>query len=119
IADLVAFLEWCGKVDLNGFPAKPTLAMAHAPAAPSQSSVAQPQVFSQLCVACHAIGGAGGSVGPALDGVGSRFEASYFEPWLRDPNAIKPGSKMPKLPLSDAQITELAAYLTSQKEIAR
>jgi nitric oxide reductase subunit C len=123
IADLVAFLEWCGKVDLNGFPAKPTLVMPSAPAAGNTVNVSQPQVFSQLCSACHAIGGAGGNVGPALDGVGSRFEAAYFEPWLKDPNAIKPGTKMPKLPLTDGQITELVAFLssqkTSQKEIAR
>lgn len=123
IADLVAFFEWSGKVDLNGFPAKPTMTISQA-MAPQQKSahaaaVPQPQVFSQLCTACHALGGVGGAVGPALDGVGARYEASYFEPWLRDPNAVKPGTKMPKLPLSDAQITELAAYLTSQKEIAR
>jgi nitric oxide reductase subunit C len=122
IADLVAFFEWSGKVDLNGFPAKPVLTIAQAVAPEKKSAhagVPQPAVFSQLCSACHSLGGVGGAVGPALDGVGARYEASYFEPWLRDPNAIKPGSKMPKLPLSDEQITELAAYLTSQKETAR
>jgi nitric oxide reductase subunit C len=25
IADVIAFLKWVGEVDLNGFPAKPTL----------------------------------------------------------------------------------------------
>jgi nitric oxide reductase subunit C len=31
--DLIAFFEWIGKVDLNGFPPKPTLAQSPPPAA--------------------------------------------------------------------------------------
>lgn len=126
IADLVAFFEWCGKVDLNGFPAKPTLTLPAAPSpvgpAGTVTSAAKPQVFSQVCVACHSLGGVGGAVGPALDGVGAKYEASYFEPWIRDPNSVKPGTTMPKLPLTDEQVKELVAFLSSQKpsqEIAR
>lgn len=111
IDDLVAFLEWCGKVDLNGFPAKPTLgAVAQAPAPRNQ-----PQVFSQICVSCHALNGLGGAVGPALDGVGSKFDAAYLERWLRDPPSVKAGTTMPKLPLDDTQIGELVTFLSSQK----
>jgi nitric oxide reductase subunit C len=117
IADLVAFFEWCGKVDLNGFPAKPTLG---APAGRATAEAAQrPVVFSQLCIACHALGGSGGIVGPALDGVGNRFDAAYLERWLRDPNAVKPGTTMPKLPLDEAQLAELVPFLSAQKEAAR
>lgn len=120
IEDLVAFLEWVGHVDLNGFPAKPTLG------APAQqlavAAPARPQVFAQICVTCHALGGSGGTVGPALDGVGSRYDAAYLEKWLRDPAQVKPGTTMPKLPLDDAQLGELVSFLSSQtspKEIAR
>jgi cytochrome c oxidase subunit 2 len=31
--------------------------------------------------------------------------------WLRDPQAAKPGSFMPNLNLSDAEVDELVAYL--------
>jgi nitric oxide reductase subunit C len=117
IVDLVAFFEWAGKVDLNGFPAKPTLG---APAARATIEAARrPQIFSQLCMSCHALGGSGGTVGPALDGVGNKYDAAYFERWLRDPPSVKPGTKMPKLPLDEAQLAELVPYLASQKELAR
>lgn len=113
IGDLVAFFQWAGTVDLNGFPAKPTLG------APAQQQLgnrpAQPQVFAQLCIACHALGGVGGTVGPALDGVGSRRDAEYLARWLRDPPGVKPGTTMPKLPLTDAQVDEMVLFLTSLK----
>ena len=117
IEALVAFFEWVGKVDLNGFPAKPTLgapAQVQVAAAPSAQ---RPQVFSQICVTCHALGGLGGTVGPALDGVGTRLDAAYLEKWLRDPGAVKPGTTMPKLPLDDAQLGELVTFLSSQKTL--
>lgn len=106
IADLVAFLTWIGKVDTNGFPAKPPLARDVGGAASHR-----PVVFQQLCTACHSLGGTGGNVGPALDGVGKKFDQAYFSKWLQDPAAIKPGTKMPKLPLTPEQVQELSAYL--------
>lgn len=117
IADLVAFFQWAGTVDLNGFPAKPSLG----PTAPRAEAMAatQPPIFSQLCTSCHSIGGAGGTVGPALDGVGTRRDHDYLVRWLENPQAIKPGTTMPKLPLSEAQIGELAAFLSANKESAQ
>jgi nitric oxide reductase subunit C len=112
IADLVAFLEWIGKMDLNGFPAKPSLG---APAAPSATSAGpRPVVFDQLCTACHRLGGQGGMVGPALDDVGSRLSHEQVVTWLRDPLAVKPGTAMPKLPLTEEQRQELATFLTTK-----
>jgi cytochrome c1 len=35
--------------------------------------------------------------------------------WLHDPPAVKPGSIMPNLHLSDQQISQLVAYLESLK----
>lgn len=117
ISDLVAFFEWAGKVDLNGFPAKPTLG---APAArASVEAPHRPQIFSQLCMSCHALGGGGGTIGPALDAVGTKYDAAYLERWLRDPPSVKPGTKMPKLPLDETQLAELVPFLASQKELAR
>jgi nitric oxide reductase subunit C len=121
IDDLVAFFEWIGEIDLNGFPAKPHLANVAVPSAnegvaSGSSFVAKradrPLVFNQFCIACHSLEGQGGNVGPALDGVGSRFDAAYIGRWLTDPAQLKPGTKMPKLPLTKTQILELVAYLS-------
>ncbi|MEZ4288016.1 MAG: c-type cytochrome [Polyangiales bacterium] len=109
-ADLIAFLKWCGEVDLNGFPPEPVIGISGAP-----EIAMQPEVFSQLCTACHQVGGNGGKVGPALDAVGTKFDAAYLEKWLRDPAAVKPGTAMPKLPLSDADLQSLVAYLQTLK----
>lgn len=123
ITDLTAFLKWVGNMDLNGFPAKPDLMATASPNASGSSSADQvvvhaenrPQVYNQMCIACHSLGGQGGNVGPALDGVGSKFDREYILKWLHDPTSIKADSKMPKLPLTDEQITELAAFLTTLK----
>ena len=120
IEDLVAFLQWVDGMDLNGFPAAPTL---NAVAAPSGAPVAvatnRPQVFNQLCVACHRLGGQGGVVGPALDGVGARLDAAYLDRWLHDPQGVKPGTAMPRLPLSEPQIRELVAFLSQLRPEVR
>lgn len=117
IDDLIAFLQWIGNVDLNGFPPQPVLASTAAPSAGSTQPVladdGRPHVFNQMCVACHSLGGRGGDVGPALDGVGDRLDADYLGRWLRNPAALRPGTAMPQLPLSDAQIEELTTYLST------
>lgn len=110
ISDLTQFLKWVGEMDLNGFPAKPDLAV---------SRVAQmklPKKYEQTCVACHSLNNQGGAVGPKLDGVGSRLTAEYITNWLRDPSKIKADSKMPKFPLTESEISELTTFLMQLKE---
>lgn len=120
IKALIAFLKWVGEVDLNGFPAKPDLAPATAPAKVGLTEGSaldhpKPAVFQQMCLACHALQGNGGKTGPALDGIGARREKDFLVSWLKDPLAIKADSRMPKLPLSDEQIQELANFLSNLK----
>jgi nitric oxide reductase subunit C len=117
IDDLTAFLIWVGKMDLNGFPAKPDLMQPTSPANGSNplEIIKPPQIFSQMCTACHSLNGQGGTVGPALDGVGTKFDTDYLARWLKDPASIIPNSKMPKLPLSEKDISELTTYLSSLK----
>ncbi|CAE80395.1 nitric oxide reductase, cytochrome c-containing subunit [Bdellovibrio bacteriovorus HD100] len=114
INDLTAFLKWIGTMDLNGFPPKPDLAQPVSAAA-VQATVAQPQIYGQVCVACHTMNGTGGNTGPTLDGIGSRRDGEYLTHWLKDPAAVKADSKMPKLPLTDEQIQELVTYLSQIK----
>lgn len=115
ISDLTEFLKWIGQIDLNGFPAKPDLAPSAFVNA-SEITENRPQIFTQTCKACHSLRGQGGAVGPALDGVGSRRNADYLRSWLLDPVAVKPDSKMPKLPLSETELNELVTYLSQLKE---
>ncbi len=115
ISDLTLFLKWIGEMDLNGFPPNPTLAAKKEPSKEDTASM-KPAVFTQICVACHAVQEQGGKVGPALDGVGSKFNSDYLKKWISDPQAVKPDSKMPKLPLTESEITELVLYLSQLKE---
>jgi cytochrome c oxidase subunit 2 len=85
------------------------------------------QLFVQRgCVGCHAIAGtaAQAEVGPNLTHFGSRqtLAAGILDNapdnlarWLKNPQAVKPGSLMPNLGLPDDDITALVAYLQSLK----
>jgi len=75
------------------------------------------------CAACHLIKGVtAGTVGPDLTHFGGRRTLASgilrnrpedLAAWLRNPPALKPGALMPKLPLTDAQVSALVAYLRS------
>jgi cytochrome c oxidase subunit II len=81
------------------------------------------QVFLQsACATCHTIRGtsAASRIGPDLTHVGSRMTlaagtvpntAAHLAAWLHDPQAVKPGSRMPRVPLADSDRTALVAYL--------
>jgi cytochrome c oxidase subunit II len=79
-------------------------------------------LFQSQCASCHAIRGtpAKSRVGPDLTHIGSRTSLAaltipntpaHLAEWLRDPQSIKPGSQMPALGLTNAEIARLVAYL--------
>jgi len=116
IEAVIAFFDWAGKVDLNGFPAEPPLKAELAGTVSnslSQSAAAleMPTTLKSICLACHAIGGKGGNVGPALDRAYERYSPKEMRAWIADPQAVKPGTLMPKLPLSDADLDAVVHYL--------
>lgn len=116
IEDVIAFLDWIGGIDTNGFPAEPDMAPKQASIVPTSASAPNsPEVFTQVCQACHSLGGTGGNVGPALDGVGGRYDNAELRAWLADPQSIKPGTAMPDLNLSDDQLKSLTTFLMAQK----
>lgn len=114
IADMVAFFQWIGKMDLNGFPPEPTIGLA-AVAKVQIPGGERPEIFSQVCTACHSLGGVGGAIGPALDGVGDKFDRGYLMRWIADPQAVKPGTTMPKLGLTEEQRNEVVVFLSKQR----
>lgn len=120
VDDIVNFLTWVGEIDLNGFPAEPDMAQAPrvqaAGTTPSNSLANAPTYFSTVCIGCHSVGGQGGQVGPALDGVGSRLDAEFMRKWISDPQAVKPGTTMPQLGLEGEDLEAILDYLATLKE---
>jgi cytochrome c oxidase subunit 2 len=80
--------------------------------------------MSHSCVTCHTIRGtqAGSRVGPDLTHVASRqmiaagtlpTTREHLTEWVRDPQAIKPGTRMPAVQLSEDDLRAIVAYLES------
>lgn len=115
IDDLIAFLEWCGNVNLQGFPPVPPLAAQVQPviSGGALSGPPPPELFTAICAACHSVGGAGGVVGPPLDEVRNRKTRDELLAWIADPQKIKPGTAMPQIDMTEAQRTEIVDFLLS------
>ena len=82
--------------------------------------------LSSGCAVCHAISGtqAFATVGPNLSHFGSRLTIAAgtlpntrenVARWIFNPQLIKPGVIMPRVPLQPAQLSAVAAYLESLK----
>jgi len=92
----------------------------------AQAQAGQRQFMNDQCASCHTIAGTGaaGLVGPDLTHLASRTTlasaeipntAAQLAAWIRNPQAIKPGTVMPDLGLSPNQINEIVAYLETLK----
>jgi len=91
--------------------------------AQSSGLAAGQRIFeSTACVNCHTIAGthANGRFGPDLTHLMSRDTIAagsapntpeMLRLWIKNPDAIKPGSKMPAMGLSDSEVQAVAAYL--------
>ena len=103
------------------------VAAQRAPAAEPAGLAAEGKALfaRQACVGCHTIRGiSGGKLAPDLTHFGSRqtFAAGMYAltpenvaAWVENPPALKPGAKMPALPLAKGEIQALAAFLVSLK----
>jgi len=111
--DVIAFFEWCGNVNLQGFPPKPPLRDLLRPTATTAATDGppQPELFRTICIACHSVGGVGGVVGPALDEVYKRKTAEELITWIADPQKLKPGTPMPQIDMTPAQRVEIVNFL--------
>ncbi|SPF49429.1 quinol--cytochrome-c reductase, fused cytochrome b/c subunit [Candidatus Sulfopaludibacter sp. SbA4] len=63
------------------------------------------------CVSCHSIGDGGGKVGPDLTTTSIHKDAAWMIQHFKRPSAMVPGSSMPPIQLTDAQLNSLAAFL--------
>jgi len=82
--------------------------------------------FATACVNCHAISGtqAVGKFGPDLTHLMSRETlgagtapntAEKLKAWVRDPQALKEGCNMPDMQLTDDELNQIVAYLSTLK----
>jgi cytochrome c2 len=89
--------------------------------------IARGRALFQLrgCVACHTLGGvpqARSRVGPPLDGFGGRAVIAgklantpeNLQRWIVDPQAVTPGTAMPRLGVTPAEARDLSAFLYSR-----
>ncbi|WP_439374719.1 cytochrome c oxidase subunit II [Bradyrhizobium sp. DASA03120] len=78
------------------------------------------------CALCHTVRGtlAGGQLGPDLTHVGSRttvaagtlpMTPAALGGWIADPQHVKPGSNMPKMPLQSDELIAILHYLEQLK----
>jgi mono/diheme cytochrome c family protein len=69
------------------------------------------------CQACHIADYKKdkGYVGPALTDVGDRLAPVWIYKWLKEPNALVPGTAMPNPRLADKEAKDLTAFLVTLK----
>jgi cytochrome c oxidase subunit 2 len=81
---------------------------------------------TRQCASCHAVSGtpASGMVAPDLSHVASRrmiaagtlpTTHATLAAWIADPQAVKPGNNMPKVPLTERELSAVTAYLETLK----
>jgi cytochrome c oxidase subunit 2 len=83
--------------------------------------------LSLACVGCHTVKGtiANGKIGPELTHVASKksiaggvlspVNEENLKKWIKNPPAVKPGTQMPNLGLSDDQINDIVQWLLTLK----
>lgn len=92
----------CGKCHLpTDVPDAPKLARGH-------------EVFERAgCIGCHKLQGVGGVIGPELDKVGAHRRPEWLLKHFKNPAAVTPGSAMPPIKASDADLDDLTLYVLS------
>ena len=93
-----------------------------APEPPGDAARGRLLLHQYHCDACHRISGVAGLdgvIGPPLDRVGSRVYLAgmlpntpeHLERWIRNPEAVKPGTAMPNAQVTEADARDMVAYL--------
>ncbi len=118
IDDLVAFLGWVSRIDNHDWPPQDSphrwkrateRLLASASLSPAAALVQQ-----ENCLACHSLGGRGGTAGPRFEWIGGRRDAAWVARFIADPGAASPGSAMPPFPdLSEGQRLMIGEFIVS------
>jgi ubiquinol-cytochrome c reductase cytochrome b subunit len=89
------------------------LAASKAPDIPAFTVLGATVYQANHCSVCHVVNGAGGKIGPALNGLSKRQTRSWVEQHFADPQKLSPGTPMPPYKLSAGDMNNLTAYLFS------
>ena len=63
------------------------------------------------CQGCHQVKGAGGNLGPTLDGIVESKGMEFVLKKLKNPKFNNASSAMPRFPMSDVEIQAIADYI--------
>jgi ubiquinol-cytochrome c reductase cytochrome b subunit len=126
---LLAYLQVIGTPEANvqassGGPQQPApagggAAPAAAPGAPAASATAAASghgralFVSQGCSACHGEDAHGTAIAPSLVGIAKKFPGGKLSALLHQPNSAMTAGGMSPSTLSDTQMAQLVAYLSS------
>ena len=69
------------------------------------------------CAACHMVNGAGGRIGPSLNGIGSRRTESWATEHFLNPQKLSPGTPMPPYSFGPAELQNIVSYLFTLPDI--
>ncbi len=118
VEDLVAFLRWVSGIENHDWPPQDSpnrwrrsteRALASASLSPAAALVQQ-----ENCLACHSIGGTGGTVAPRFEWIGGRRDVAWIARYVANPEAVSHGSRMPAFPhLSEGQRQMLGEFVVS------
>lgn len=109
VEDLVAFFQWVNRIDTNEWPPAPIMV--------ADTNLSGEGLFKERgCSSCHMINGQGASgPGPDLSHVGHQRDRAFLLRWLENPQAEKPATTMPRIPLTELQLKALVDYLIALK----
>ncbi len=120
VEDLIAFFKWVSEIDTHDWPPQDSNKL---PPSSIRRMVAGVGVspggalFKEKgCFGCHKLGGTGGDAGPAMEGVGKKYDAAKLAQYIRDPASVEPKSKMPKqTELTQDQAQQITQFLMGLK----
>ncbi len=118
VDDLVAFLRWVSNIENHDWPPQDSpnrwKATTDRLLASASMSPAAALVQQEGCLACHSLGGVGGTLAPRFEWIGGRRDADYVARYLADPQAISPGTPMPSFAdLSEGQRRMIGEFVVS------
>lgn len=121
----------CSSAETAPLPApqpssQPAVLLTPAPNVPGQPANGARLIVERGCGGCHTVSGVEGATGvagpnltnvvvrPTLAGDSIPMSPENMTRWLLDPPAMKPGTPMPNLGLSEQDAQDLTAFLYSQ-----
>jgi nitric oxide reductase subunit C len=114
---LVAFFDWVGNIDNNDWPPQDSEERrSEADRLQGAGLSRGAAAFGEYCMGCHSLGGEGGGIGPALDDIASKYDATQIAEYIREPTAVNPQSAMPpQTQTSEDDRRAIGEFLTQQQ----